>query len=534
VLVDGANGASFVFDQATGAVVSTFEFPQEVDRSPAYADGVAFGGTDTGQFYAVDLTTGAAVWQIETDLAQTSTPAVVNGLVLVSIWHADNTGSLLALDAASGEQVWAYTSSSGLGFSAPSVASGLVVAGGFDGQVYAVNLGDGTLVWSHALESGAGISSAPGIAAGVVYAGAESGEIVALDLASGTQLWAAAVANAITFGPIVDDSMLWVSTNLGEVHAFGVIASTQVTPTSAASPEANVPQVSAELIWKVTGSDAGLNTPLSAAVAPNGDVYVVDGFNDRIQIYSPDGNLVENWGELGTGPGQFQFHTMEVFVFGAVDFDADGNIYVFDSINNRVQKFDSDRNFITEWGSEGSGNGQFDRPVGLVDAVNELVYVLDYRNNRVQVFDLEGNFQDRWGGPGSRDGQFTGPVGADVDAEGILYVLDESGRPPLMFDRNGTFVGYFGDRPGGLTVGDDGLVYLSVQGEPIRVYSPGGTLKMTITEPEAYGSACFPYFASIQEDGTVYAIAGPCGPNDTDPERSLLLRLQLPKIPANP
>ena len=129
-----------------------------------------------------------------------------------------------------------------------------------------------------------------------------------------------------------------------------------------------------------------------------------------------------------------------------------GNVYVADYVNHRIQKFTSDGAFITKWGSDGSGNGQFDRPLGIAtDAAGNVyvadtgttasrsspptaplspsggarlrqravrlpqgiatdpagnVYVADYVNHRIQKFTADGAFITKWGSRVEADGQF--------------------------------------------------------------------------------------------------------------------------------
>ena len=91
--------------------------------------------------------------------------------------------------------------------------------------------------------------------------------------------------------------------------------------------------------------------------------------------------------------------------------DSSGNVYITDSSDNLIQKFDSNGNHITKWGSFGSGNGQFYGPDGVaVDSAGN-VYVADTANHRIQKFDSNGNFITKWGSFGSGDGQFYYPRG---------------------------------------------------------------------------------------------------------------------------
>ncbi len=102
--------------------------------------------------------------------------------------------------------------------------------------------------------------------------------------------------------------------------------------------------------------------------------------------------------------------------------DSLGNVYVADTDNNRIQKFNSTGIFITKWGSPGSGDGQFEHPRGVaVDSLGN-VYVADSNNNRIQKFSSTGTFITKWGSPGSDDGQLWVPVGVAVDSTDNVYV----------------------------------------------------------------------------------------------------------------
>ena len=122
--------------------------------------------------------------------------------------------------------------------SAPSAADQLVLLGGFDGSVYAVNAQDGTLAWSYDTGSTLGITSAPGIVNGMVLVGTQVGAVIALDAASGSKDWTTSFPGGTTFGPVVDDGMLWVTTAQGEVRAFGEGKSSSTTPAPVGSPSA--------------------------------------------------------------------------------------------------------------------------------------------------------------------------------------------------------------------------------------------------------------------------------------------------------
>jgi tripartite motif-containing protein 71 len=100
-------------------------------------------------------------------------------------------------------------------------------------------------------------------------------------------------------------------------------------------------------------------------------------------------------------------------------------VYVTDGRNNsRIEKFDSDGNFITKWGSKGSADGQFIENHGIVVVSKVYVYVVDTRNVRIQKFAPDGQFVMKWGSLGCGDNQFLIPHDIAIDSKGYIYVSD--------------------------------------------------------------------------------------------------------------
>jgi sugar lactone lactonase YvrE len=159
-----------------------------------------------------------------------------------------------------------------------------------------------------------------------------------------------------------------------------------------------------------TGSGNGqFNSPFGLAVDGSGNVYVADGFNNRIQKFTGDGVYLAQWGTLGSAVG--------------VTVDAGYNVYV-SGFDMRVQKFTSDGTYLTQWGSLGGGNGEFFYPWGMAtDAVGH-VYVADAENYRIQVFSGNGTYLTQWGTQGSGNSQFGFPTGVALDVSGNVFVAD--------------------------------------------------------------------------------------------------------------
>jgi hypothetical protein len=160
------------------------------------------------------------------------------------------------------------------------------------------------------------------------------------------------------------------------------------------------------------------------ALSPTGEIYVSDGYgNARVHKYSPDGKLLLSWGESGTEPGQFN-------LVHNICADADGWVYVADRENHRVQVFDGNGKYETQWNN-------LHRPCGLympythhpVCYIGELgpASAVNRKPNlgpRVSIVDHQGKLLARIGDPhpGLGPRQFLGPHGMAVDSRGDVYV----------------------------------------------------------------------------------------------------------------
>jgi hypothetical protein len=172
------------------------------------------------------------------------------------------------------------------------------------------------------------------------------------------------------------------------------------------------------------------NLPTKVALHPDtGDIYVADGYgNSRVHKYSPEGKLLLSWGQPGSDPGEFN-------LVHSVCTDNHGYVYVADRENHRLQVFDSNGMYVTQWNN-------LHRPCGLHIAGNgeQLCYVgelapalpinKDYPNlgARISIYNLEGKRLARLGDirPGDEPNQFWAPHGIAVDSRGDLYIGDVS------------------------------------------------------------------------------------------------------------
>ncbi|MFC2019413.1 SMP-30/gluconolactonase/LRE family protein [Chloroflexota bacterium] len=221
--------------------------------------------------------------------------------------------------------------------------------------------------------------------------------------------------------------------------------------------------------WGTEGTgDGEFSYPYGVAVDASANVYVADTMNHRIQKFDSDGTYITQWGSFGSGDGQFDQPT-------GVAFDTSGNVYVADSDACRIQKFDSDGNFITKWGSPGIDYGQLNNPTGVAIDGSDNVYVVDSGSSVIRMYDSNGFLvNDAFCyGDGTVDGSFDNPFGIAVDASANVYVADTMNHRIQKFDGNGNFITKWGllgsddgqfSQPYGVAVDAFGYVYVTDSG----------------------------------------------------------------------
>ena len=153
-------------------------------------------------------------------------------------------------------------------------------------------------------------------------------------------------------------------------------------------------------------------------------LYVVDTGNDVVQVFDADSfKLLRRLGKpsnkhLASEPGLFSLPTN-------VAVDKEGNVYVTDTLNDRVEIFDADGNFISTFGKNGDGPGYFARPKGIAVDTDGHIWVVDAMQSRVQVFNNEGRLLIYFGEMGGYPGQFQEPYGIAIDNKTNRVVTSE-------------------------------------------------------------------------------------------------------------
>jgi|GEM_PF-2426508 len=159
------------------------------------------------------------------------------------------------------------------------------------------------------------------------------------------------------------------------------------------------------------------------------EIYVSVTRKHKIIRFDFSGNVLSEWGSKGSGPGQF------VSPAGLALNVADGFLYVVDGGNQRIQKFSLDGAFLSDFGSAGSGPGQFgfnEYSSLAVDPYGNL-YVADTNNHRIQVFNSAGGYLQAFGSSGFGAGKFASPKAVAYD-DGNLFVLETSGKEVEVYN----------------------------------------------------------------------------------------------------
>ncbi len=224
-----------------------------------------------------------------------------------------------------------------------------------------------------------------------------------------------------------------------------------------------------------------------------GNVWVSDTYNDRLEEFNSKGEFVRTAGSYGSGAGQFEW-TLGVTV------DSKGNVWATDEGNNRVEEFTGEGVFVKMFGwgvangenkfqtctaschigLQGSGNGEFYLPEGIVVDSKGDVFVADRGNHRVQEFNSELVWQRNMSQPEEHEGPFY----LGIDSYGDIWVAYSWDNKIGEFSNTGTLIRTWGTEgegqgelldPYGVVPGPEGNIWVSEYGNSrVQVFTPSG------------------------------------------------------------
>ncbi|MCY4253074.1 MAG: NHL repeat-containing protein, partial [Thaumarchaeota archaeon] len=229
--------------------------------------------------------------------------------------------------------------------------------------------------------------------------------------------------------------------------------------------------------------------PTSLAVDHVGSVYVADTGNARIQKFNNLGGFEALWDGLGNSTESLS-SPMGVAVM-------DGRVYVVDSVLESVIVYGLDGEYLSRWGGHGGDPGEFLQPRGVA-ARNGTVYVADTGNSRVQAFTPSGTHLLTFGTDRNEAARLRSPVGIAVAPDSSVFVMDPGTMTMLHYGANGTLIGHFDGtvagkslRPRGVAVDGEGKVYVAdTRNDRILRLEPGG---MTLSAWGDAGNGAYKY-----------------------------------------
>ena len=184
-----------------------------------------------------------------------------------------------------------------------------------------------------------------------------------------------------------------------------------------------------DLSWQMPQTDLG--KPKGMGRDRDGNILVLEPHYQRVNVFSPMGKLLAQWGSRGTNTGSFMLPR-------AVAVNSHAEVYVSEySILDRVQRFASrGEKLLTAFGQSGTCPGEFNRPEGLCVDAQDRVYVADSCNHRIQIFSREGQLLRSYGKAGRGKGELSYPYDICVDSAGRQYVCEFGNSRIQVFDAN--------------------------------------------------------------------------------------------------
>jgi hypothetical protein len=240
-------------------------------------------------------------------------------------------------------------------------------------------------------------------------------------------------------------------------------------PTVTTDPATFITKSSATLNGSIS-NDGGKNIILQGFEYGQTSSY---GTSVQVEQYTENTSI----GSLGGGDGELLSPYR-----GTVD--SSDNIYIADTLNNRIEVFDPLGFYLMQFGTAGSGDGQFNQPIDVAINSGGDIYVSDFANDRIQKFNSSGVYQSQFGTSGAGNGQFSGPQNINFDSLGNIYVTDSGNHRIQKFNSSGVYQSQFGtfgysgnlefDTPSSIFIDGSDLIHIGSSGL-LRIFDTSGS-----------------------------------------------------------
>lgn len=235
-----------------------------------------------------------------------------------------------------------------------------------------------------------------------------------------------------------------------------------------------------KLQWMVENYESRFDVdfcgPKFLTIDSAGNVYVAHDCRS-LHKYDADGNFITSW------------HTEEYDHMKGIDLDSSDNVYAIIQVvnENQINKYDSFGSLLKQFiFAESSGDGELQVPWDLAVNSQGNFYVTDTGNGRIQKFDANSTFITKWGSPGTGEGEFQGINFITLDTGGNVYVSERAGARVQKFNADGDFITTWGKKspttqgrlsqPEGLAVDAEGNVYVADASDRIQKFSPASAI----------------------------------------------------------
>jgi regulation of enolase protein 1 (concanavalin A-like superfamily) len=257
--------------------------------------------------------------------------------------------------------------------------------------------------------------------------------------------------------------------------------------------------------WQTCDDNARSGYPSDLAVTSTGNVYVSDT-SGRIQVFDKTGVLLRTIGSYGSGDGEFEYPM-------GLAFDAAGRLYVIDTYTARVQVFDSAGKFLRKW-TQGNPEEGIGYATKIAIGGKGNVYVNDINSETVRIYSSTGAFLGKFRGSGAGNGAFYFPCAIAAGSSGRVYVSDATNRVQV-FDAAGNFLAKWGssgsgdgefDYPGECAMDQKGNLYVAdSNNHRIQVLSgTGAFLRKWGSYGTGDGQFKLPRAVALDRNGNVY------------------------------
>ena len=210
--------------------------------------------------------------------------------------------------------------------------------------------------------------------------------------------------------------------------------------------------------------EAQFNHPCGVAVDQQDYIYISDSKNNRVQKFDGEGHYVKEY----TGRNHASLNQpMGVSV-------SNGKVFVVDRGNGRIVVLSLDLQYLYSFGSQGRDKGQFEDPWDIAMDTNGIVYITDIKMHTVHVFDSRGEYRGQIGVEGTQKGRLNRPSGIAIDHFGRIFVCEFGNHRVSIFHISSEFVDCFSTglsmvNPHSITIDEDGFVYVS-SAEAVHIF----------------------------------------------------------------